>query len=388
MGVRLVCLLVAALAALVLPVSLRDIVAETPEPLATATSTPAATPTVEAAPARIRIEHQCAPSVMRPGEWTAVECITRYINESDQAGPAGRVLIVPATTGPVVETFFIQVRRDGELLPVGTSPTSFEAEGLAPKQTVETRATLLMNIQTEGESRSELRLVSREGQVAASTPLVFVGDEQAADPPKELSASRRFMVVQGPEGGHRALYVVTVTNASTHGVTALTITARHDGPAALIEADPAASSQNALAGLTTWDLSSFGKDSLAPGESLTLRAAYGLSEEPGCGSVTAAAVVKATVGGQEKSYAVGPMNSGWFGECRPPEPPPTPVDGGDGAGGPPEGTGRPPIVLPATGQALKAGGGAWQREAAAALAVAGLLALTAASAVRSRMRHL
>lgn len=56
---------------------------------------------------------------MRPNEWTVVECVTRYINESDEARPAGRVEIVPAAAGPAVDTFFIEVRRNGELLPVG-----------------------------------------------------------------------------------------------------------------------------------------------------------------------------------------------------------------------------------------------------------------------------
>ncbi|MDI6857915.1 MAG: hypothetical protein QME71_06335 [Dehalococcoidia bacterium] len=362
MAARAACLLTATLVALVLGTGPRLIIAQTPE-----AATP--TPAPEATASGLRLEHECSPNVMRPNEWTVVECVTRYINESDEARPAGRVEIVPATAGPAVETFFIEVRRNGELLPVAASPTSFEGEGIPPHQTVESRAVLLMNMRAEGESRSELRVVSHEGVVAASTPLVFVGDPSAADPPKELSTFRRFWGV-----GRQAIYVVTLKNTSASEATGLLLTVRHDGPVALTEADPAASSVVPAAGLASWDLSSFG--ALAPGESIDVfRASYGLKADADCGSVTAAAVVKATVGGVERAYAVAPMNSGWFGECGPPD--------GTGAGGDeqPGETGEGSVTLPATGQAGEGGAGGSNAEATL-LAALGISLLATGMVVR------
>ena len=358
MPARIACLLTAALVALVLAAGPRLIIAQTPE-AATRTPTPLA------AASGLRIEHECVPDVMRPNEWTAVECVTRYINETEEARPAGRVEIVPGTSGPAVETFLIEARADGELLPVGASPTSFEGEGIPPHQTVESRTILLMNMRADGESRSELRVVSQEGVVAASTPLVFVSDPSAAAPAKELSTSRRFTVVEREGGGQRALYGVTLTNASAVEATELVLSARVEGAAALVEADPSPADSSAAAGVAYWGLASFGKSSLAPGESVTLRAAYEMTAENACGSVTAAAAVKAAVGGADKAYAVAPMNSGWFGECAPPEPGPTPGPSGDGGrgGGQEGGSGGGSVTLPATGQAVGSDAGSMNLEA-------------------------
>ncbi|MBE3111127.1 MAG: hypothetical protein IMZ46_11565, partial [Acidobacteria bacterium] len=68
--------------------------------------------------------------------------------------------------------------------------------------------------------------------------------------------------------------------------------------------------------LYTWDLASFGRESLPPGESLVLRMSYAPAADYDCASVDTGTIVEATVDGKTERYGVRPDEQPQLGECR------------------------------------------------------------------------
>ncbi len=141
-------------------------------------------------------------------------------------------------------------------------------------------------------------------------------------------------------------------------------------------AEPAPASEKAAFELAFWDLASFDKDSLAPGESLVLKTTYGHVSDDGCGSAAGGVMVEATVGRQKQFYGVRPDPGEWaeVGNCQAEGGPGGGDDGTgvrDGQGGGGGGYEVPleampiPLRPPATGLALgdegptPSGGDAW-----------------------------
>jgi hypothetical protein len=113
------------------------------------------------------------------------------------------------------------------------------------------------------------------------------------------------------DGVASATYGTIVVNRGSSAITELKVTNRYSDPAVLVEAEPAPASEKAAFDLATWDLASFGKESLAPGESFVLATTYGHASEGGCGYVTSGVVVEAVVGSERQLYGARPDSDQW-----------------------------------------------------------------------------
>jgi hypothetical protein len=111
----------------------------------------------------------------------------------------------------------------------------------------------------------------------------------------------------------KAVYETKVTNQGPTTITALTITDRTED-VDLVEAEPAPAGRNDAVHLATWDLASFGRDSLAPGESLVLRMTYGPGDS-GCSSAISGVVAEADVGGTVERFGTRPEEEVLLGDC-------------------------------------------------------------------------
>jgi len=312
----------------------------------TPTSTPAATPTPAAVDGLV-FEFSCSPGVFRPRAATVVECVTRYSNQGEEVRPAGRAELIPARSGPVIQYTLVWMEVNGERVPVDAHQTVFPGQELAPGETVEVRTVVVMTAQAEGVSESELRVISADGQVITSVPIVYTVTEEAADPPTGLSMEST-VGLRGSESS----YVLTVTNRSAEEVNALTLTLRYEN-ASLLDAEPAALVDDASQQLVSWDLASFGRQSLAPGESLELRTSLAL-DVAGCRTARVIAVAEAATGEDTQRYGLGPQDISPLASCAPP-PPPTPTTPEPRAEETPEAESA--MSPPATGTSIGSSGG-------------------------------
>jgi hypothetical protein len=205
-------------------------------------------------------------------------------------------------------------------------------------------------------------------------PIRFVATAGAAEPPRDLVVTSELVTEVGEEPAPTATYRTMIANQGSSDVTDLTLTERYTEGVALVSADPAPASQSPGVQLASWDLASFGRGSLAPGESLVLRTTYGPGADLDCGWVNGGVVVEATVGGQEQRYGARPSQGAMVGECR---------YGLAGVGGGPQigGGGGLPVTAPPSGEGLVSAGGdaSWL---AAALAGAGVLLIGVSLAAR------
>ncbi len=156
-----------------------------------------------------------------------------------------------------------------------------------------------------------------------------------------------------------------------------------------VSGEPAPSTRDPSVELASWDLAAFGKDSLAPGESLVLRTTYGPTSDAPCGYVMPGVVVEATVDGQQRRYGAMAEEGADVGTCDYEEMPGGQggggeiVDGGDGYEVPPEA--MPVTGLPHGGEGSAAAEGdvLW---AAFVLGGGGGALVAAAIALRRRVR--
>lgn len=322
------------------------------------------TPTAASA---LSFDVTCTPDTFRPDEYVAVECINRFANQGQDTLTGLSVEISTLTTGVVPTYFFMWFRHNGEFAPIGTGALTFEHPDLGPGETVVSSIVVLLNM-AEGAFETELR-ASVRGQVVQTVPIRFVATPGAAEPPTDLLVTTELVGEVNEEPQPTATYQTTITNQSSAEATALTLTERHHEAVTIASAEPAPISQNAAVQIASWDLLSFGKDSLAPGESLVLRMTYGPAEGVDCGWASSGFVVEATVDGQEQRYGARPIAEQLVGECAYPQ-----IGGG----------GELPTTLGRGGEGpVPPGGGAsW---AAAALAGIGLLLIAAGLAARRRV---
>ena len=332
----------------------------------------------------LTFEDTCTPDTFRPNEWVVLVCDIRLANGGQD--PLGGISVrIGSPRGVTPDYYWMWYTINGEFVPVEGSALSFgRAIGiLQPGQTVISRVVGLVRMPEEGTYESDLTVsVGRQDVQMLAMPLTAVAGAPA--PPAGLLVTKRLASRQADSYGvASATYFTTVTNQGSSPVTELKVTDRYSDPAVLVGADPAPASEKAAFELASWDLASFGKESLAPGESLVLRTTYGPAQGSDCGYVTSGVVVEAVVGGQRQFYGAHPDPDQWamVGDCQGENRP----GGGDGGVSVGDGQGGGPMSAPGTGEGPSpSGGNAWWMTAV--LAAGGASLVGAALALRRRAR--
>jgi hypothetical protein len=337
-------------------------------------------------------EHTCTPDTFRPNEWVVVECVARSTNQGQDTLIDIGWSVGGTYSGTLPDYFFVWSKRDGELQPANTGGLMFGGYDLRPGQTAETRTVLLLRM-SEGTFETEADLTAK-GLEVMRKPIRFVATADAAEPLRGLLVTHE--LVGGPAGEEAmpsATYETKITNEGSTAVTQLTVTDRYDEYSVFVSAEPAPSKRDPSVQLASWDLASFGKDSLAPGESLVLRTTYGPGEMTDCNWVSSGVVVEATVDGQQRRYGASAEDGALVGECDDEWIPDGEGESGeilDGGGGyevPPEAMlvpGSPATGLPSGGEG-PAGREVDVLWAVAVLAAGGASLVGAALALRRKM---
>ena len=332
----------------------------------------------------LTFEDVCTPDTFRPNEWVVIVCDIRLANEGHD--PLSRISVrIGSSKGVTPDYFWMWYTINGDFVSVEGSALSFgRAIGiLEPGEVSIARLVGLVRMPEEGTT-DLYEMVSVGRQDVLPFAMRLTATATAAAPSGGLLVTKRLASQQTDSYGMAsATYVTTVTNQGSGPIRELKVTDRYSDPVVLMAAEPAPVGEKAAFELAFWDLASFGKDSLAPGESLVLKTTYGHVSDDGCGSAAGGVMVEATVGGQKQFYGVRPDPGEWaeVGDCQGENRP----GGGDDGTGVPDGQGEgaagyevPPeampilLRLPATGLALgdegptPAGGYAWW---AAALAL-------------------
>ena len=209
--------------------------------------------------------------------------------------PRGQLNIL-SVNGPIPLYFFVSLLVDGDNVPIGSGQLGFEVPPLAPGASSTSHLIVLLKM-TQGTWSGRDSVMAGDEEVGTLN-LQLTADPHATAPSQDLLVTKK--LVQGPPSNETQpqidVYETKVTNQSSSTITDLTLTERPDyyGSA---ESDPSPATHDAALELVTWNLASFGKDSLAPGESLVLRQTYPLSEESGCLPGSSSVVVEATVAG-------------------------------------------------------------------------------------------
>jgi hypothetical protein len=256
---------------------------------------PVTTTRVSAQTPPATIQVTCSPDTFRPDVWVVVECVTVITNTSQTDIPRGQLNIL-SVNGPVPLYFFISLLVDGDDVPIGSGQLGFGVPPLAPGASSTSHLIVLLKM-TQGTWSGRDSVMAGDEEVG-TLDLRLTADPHATAPSQDLLVTKK--LVQGPPSNETQpqidVYETKVTNQSPSTITDLTLTERPDYYRSA-QSDPSPATQDAAFGLVTWDLASFGKDSLAPGESLVLRRTYPLSEESGCLPSSSSAVVEATVAG-------------------------------------------------------------------------------------------
>jgi hypothetical protein len=320
--------------------------------------------TVSQADELLVFENSCTPTTFRPDEWTLIECVNRFTSQVDVAlSDVGTS--ITGCSGVVPNFVFILSQRDSEFVPIETAPSgSFGGFELPAWNTVDTRTLLLLRT-VEGTLSCDLA-VRANGAVVDTRELTFVAARGAAHPLTDLQMTRELVDVS-PDG-QLVTFEVTVTNQSSTSISALTLTERRDW-ALLKAAEPSPLAQLPDVELVMWDLSSFGREALEPGESLALRESYGPDLPFNCAQAGGGLVAEAIFDGEQRFYGLR-LEPRLVGNCPPIRPPSaeTPTPSPSNGGG--------PVVLPGTGEEPgEARGDATAAAAALALAVTILTAV-------------
>jgi len=264
----------------------------------------------------LTFEHKCTPDTFRPGEWVVVECVARSANEGRDTLTDISWSVGGTYSGTLPDYFFVWSKRDGELQPANTGGLMFGGYDLRPGQTAETRTVLLLRM-SEGTFETELDLTAQGWEVLVLTkPIRFVARAEAADPPGDLLVTKE--LVGGPAGEEAmptATYETRITNQGSSPITELRVTDRYSYSMVRVDVQPAPASRTDELQIASWDLASFEKESLAPGESLVLRTTYGPDEMIDCEYATTGVVVEARVDGQERRYGARAEEGAELGEC-------------------------------------------------------------------------
>ena len=263
-----------------------------------------------------RLEVHCAPNTFQPDVWVVSECTTHITNNTQEVAPAGYLSVSSDGTfdGPLPNYFWMWNIADGEYAPVGGSDLSFEGASLQPGQSTESHLVGLLRM-SEGTWRGEDTLFSGDREVV-TIPLQLVAKADATAPPQDLLLVKKLVAGETADGAPSptATYETAIANVGLTIVTSLTMTDRADF-VDLVEAQPAPATRNDEFHLVTWDLASFGKESLAPGESIVVRTTYGPLDHSGCSYVSSGVVVEAEVDGRVERYGTRPEEEALVGDC-------------------------------------------------------------------------
>ncbi len=260
----------------------------------------------------VSIDVTCSPDMFRPDTWIVLTCTTRVTNMGENGIPSG-TLSVMSDSGPVPEYYWVSNVHDGKYVPVGAFDLSFNVDPLQPGETYEFTLTGLDRMSEGTWNGTDSFQVG--GQEMKSIPLKLVAYDNATVPLDHLDVTMTPTNDDGVSPVSEAMYETVIENRGQASVSDLTITERIDD-VSLASAGPAAS--HPLEGVNTWNLASFGKESLAPGESVVLHTSYKPLDPSACGSVDASLVVEANVGGTVERYGLRP-DSPALGNCDSPE---------------------------------------------------------------------
>jgi hypothetical protein len=277
-------------------------------PIARAAAVPPPEPAAQAALATLEIS--CTPSTFRIGEWVTVECVTHVVNRGDR--PLSNVSVsIGSSSGDIPDTYDMWGTRDGKLSPLEPDTPIFRDYGvLQAGQSTESHNVMLLRM-SRRTFESEFNLVVG-GQTLSKATVRFLATAEAQEPPTDLAVTEE-LASGGWAGGEQAVtHETKITNRGSRTVDSLTLTERFS-PAVLQSAYPPPESKEDALELATWSLASFGKESLAPGESLVLRTIYGPKGGSVCEYVGGGAVVEATVATERERY--GARFAGYSGFC-------------------------------------------------------------------------
>lgn len=338
-------------------------------------------PSASADGSDVKIEQTCGPYVFRPNEWVVYQCLIRATNTGDE--PARDIVTsITGSSGIILDAYFILFEVDGSPLPIEPTAKSFSAGGeLAPGVTANVRLVVLLKTTEEG-AYDAVWTTRANGDVVFTDPIHYEARDDAEAPPTGLSVEQ-----VGRSRGRQAIFTTTITNHSSSSVTRLLLM-EHYGPNGV---EPAGSSPREWeyyggANLAKWDLSAFGLDELAPGETLSLETTY---ESRGNCYVQSGVLVEATVDGEQQLYgaSAGSASAECSGDVALPA---EPAAGGDEAGSmplpsEPPATGNEAVRAPATGEGPSST--SIPVAAYAALAVTGVAVIGMAQLVRRRVHH-
>jgi len=296
-------------------------------------------PTPPVSPGSVSLDVTCSPDMFRPDTWTVLTCTTRVTNMGENGIPSG-TLSVMSDSGPIPEYYWVSNVHDGKYVPVGPFDLSFDVGPLQPGETFEFTLTGLDRM-TEGTWNGSDSLMIGDEEVTR-IPLKLVAYGNATVPLDHLDVSTT-LANESPDGVtplSSAEYETVIENRGQTPVTSLTMTERADD-LDLVDVDPKPSSRNDDVRLMTWDLASFGKESLAQGETVVLHTTYRPADASVCTGGNTDLVVEADVGGTTERYGARP-DSAPLGDCSFEEGVPGgrggPVGFGQGGEGPAEAT--------------------------------------------------
>jgi hypothetical protein len=269
-----------------------------------AAAVPTPEPAAQAALATLEIS--CTPSTFRIGEWVTVECVTHVVNRGDRQ--LSNVSVSGGSPrGDPPDTYEMWGTRDGQLSPLEPDAPIFRDYGvLQAGQSTESHNVMLLRM--SGRTfESEFNLVVGEQTLSKAT-VRFLATAEAQAPPTDLAVTEELA-----SGGRQAVtHETKITNRGSRTVDSLTLTERFSSTILQSAYPPPESKEDALE-LATWSLASFGKEALAPGESLVLRTTYGPKGGSVCRYVGGGAVVEATFGTERERY--GARFAGYSGFC-------------------------------------------------------------------------
>lgn len=286
----------------------------------------------------LSVEEKCGPTTFRPNEWVVYECLVRLTNDGNT--PLSNVTSgYKSSSGVIPQYFFVLYELNGKPMPIDPTTTSYGGGyTLQPGQTANVRLDVLVEMPSEGVYDGEWPALV-DGVEVPTAPLHFEGKADAPEPPTGLEITLTRVMSSNRKLDPNSTDTQTViVNRTSQPVTELTITEHWGGDGTLRTADPAASAISLDANLAEWDLASFGKQSLAPGETLVVQKTYEPITEGGCGSVQTGVMVEATIDGEVQRFGAGAGNTsiGCASEDV------TPPDSGDDIASHLSPTGRPP----------------------------------------------
>jgi hypothetical protein len=341
-------------------------------------------PAASADASDLAIESNCGPNVFRPNEWVVNQCLIRVTNTGD--APLTNISTDYGTaSGVIPDHYFVLYEIDGQPLPIEPTGLGFGSGGaLEPGQSVDVRLLTLLKMPGEGAYEGEWPTTVDGEIVPGSESLHYEAHADAAEPPTDLEVVQTLL---GRPGDERVTFETTITSKSSSDVTDLSLTEHYGDGVTLAAVEPAGAELTGV-NLLKFDLISFGKESLAPGEALTLRTTYESADALRCPYAESGLVVEATVGGETQLYGARAGGARVCGPERAVEPPPDGGDFGDGRGGPlePPSTGAREVVrVPSAGEGQSST--SVPMAACAALAASGVALVGASQLVRWRRRQ-